>query len=128
MNARNGNYISGHACVTRFLGEILKSKANKMTLKLSDKTEVPPMAFGTGTTFKYRGEVVTEVIEVAWDCGYRWFDTAMKYQTEEGLGDGLKRLMQNKGIKRKEFLVTTKVFGFLVTYDEVSYFCEIGFI
>lgn len=49
-------------------------------------------------------------VELALPIGYRMFDTASLYKTEEHLGVTLKaNLLKNPNIKRKDLFIVTKV-------------------
>ena len=61
---------------------------------------VPMIGFGTSQLADC-GEIVAKAIEL----GYRHIDTAWKYGTEEGVGEGI----QHCGVPRAALFVTTKV-------------------
>ncbi len=70
---------------------------------LSDGNKIPCIGFGTfGFGNSKKG---AEIVKDAISCGYRHFDTASLYGTEEILGEGIK----NSGIAREELFLTTKV-------------------
>jgi len=52
---------------------------------------------------------VVEVVKSAVEVGYRHFDTAFLYDTEESLGKALNGLINNKLISRDDVYITTKV-------------------
>ncbi len=54
-------------------------------------------------------DTVVASVKNAIDVGYRHLDTAFIYQTEEGLGVGLKSKIQDGTVTREELFVTTKV-------------------
>ena len=58
--------------------------------------KIPVLAFGTGTTYFERNDDVTEGILKAFKVGFRYIDTAIMYQTEEGVGNAIKKLI-NEG-------------------------------
>src|SRR3970282_1176478 len=62
--------------------------------------EIPTIGFGTSQLGNC-GEVVANALKV----GYRHIDTAWKYGTEQGVGDGMKA----SGVPRKDIFLTTKV-------------------
>ena len=66
----------------------------------ADGTPVPPIAFGTSQLGDC-GEVVAAALKL----GYRHIDTAWKYGSEQGVGDGIKY----SGVPRDRIFVTTKV-------------------
>jgi 2,5-diketo-D-gluconate reductase B len=61
---------------------------------------MPMIGFGTSQLGDC-GEIVATAIKI----GYRNIDTAWKYGSEEGVGDGIRR----SGIARRELFITTKV-------------------
>lgn len=62
--------------------------------------EIPVIGFGT-SQLGVCGEIVANALKV----GYRHIDTAWKYGTEQGVGDGMKA----SGVPRKDIFLTTKV-------------------
>ena len=55
---------------------------------------LPAIAFGTGTSYFERNNDVTEGIIKAFGAGFRYIDTAIAYQTEEGVGNAVKKLIK----------------------------------
>ena len=51
---------------------------------------LPAIAFGTGTSYFERNNDVTEGIVKAFGAGFRYIDTAIAYQTEEGVGKSIR--------------------------------------
>ena len=78
---------------------------------LSNGVKMPNLAFGT---FKVNEGDDVQIILDAVNVGYRYFDTAAFYNTEEALGKGLKK----SGLPREEFFVTTKVWKTCMGYEE----------
>jgi len=62
--------------------------------------EIPVIGFGTSQLGNC-GEIVANALKV----GYRHIDTAWKYGTEKGVGEGIKA----SGVPRKDIFLTTKV-------------------
>jgi 2,5-diketo-D-gluconate reductase B len=62
--------------------------------------EIPVIGFGTSQLGN-----CAEIVASALGLGYRHIDTAWKYGTEEGVGEGIRL----SGVPRKEILLTTKV-------------------
>lgn len=62
---------------------------------------IPAIGFGTSSIATKCGPIVAEALRV----GYRHIDTAQKYGTERGVGEG----MRASGIARSEIFLTTKV-------------------
>jgi 2,5-diketo-D-gluconate reductase B len=62
--------------------------------------EIPVIGFGTSTLIDC-GEIVAAALE----AGYRHIDTARKYGSERGVGEGIRA----SGVRREHIFVTTKV-------------------
>ncbi len=67
---------------------------------------IPKLGFGTGrigdkTSIDAYGEIVAHALKL----GYRHIDTAWKYKTEKGVGEGIRA----SGVPRDEIFLTTKV-------------------
>jgi len=75
------------------------------TVKLNDGTTMPQI--GLGVWQAESGEETANAVAVALQAGYRMIDTAMVYQNEESVGEGIRR----SGIDRKEIFVTTKLWN-----------------
>lgn len=73
------------------------------TFKLSDGTEIPWVAFGTGTALVRQD--CTDACTLALSTGFTHIDTAQIYQNEEGVGSAISA----SGIPRNSLYVTTKV-------------------
>lgn len=67
--------------------------------------EIPKIGLGT---FPLQGEDLAKVVEAAYDCGYRLFDTADDYRGEAGIGLAVERLA-SRGVKREEYFLQTKI-------------------
>ncbi len=63
---------------------------------------IPPIGLGT---FDLQGRAGLEAMNSAIGAGYRHFDTAQSYGTEENVGKAIRR----SGIDRREFFITTKI-------------------
>ena len=109
------------------------------TLHGISKSKIPAVAFGSGTTYFHRSQDVTQgIIKVtdthvlktlygknspflqAFKVGYRHIDTAIMYNTEDGVGQALKTLLES-GHKREDIYVTTKVWPESYTYQKVRF-------
>jgi len=77
---------------------------------------MPAISFGTGTSFFNRGDEVAAVIGKAYQAGFRSFDCATIYGTEEGLGRGLTSLEA----ARENLFVTTKTPDWAWTQDQIE--------
>ncbi|MDO4164185.1 MAG: aldo/keto reductase [Bacteroides sp.] len=76
------------------------------TVLLNSGYEMP--IFGLGT-FSLSSSQAEESVYNALKVGVRLFDTADIYGNETGVGRGLKRGMQDFGIKREDIFITTKL-------------------
>jgi 2,5-diketo-D-gluconate reductase B len=63
--------------------------------------EIPQIGFGTSGL----GDKAGDIVAAALKAGYRHIDTAWKYGTERGVGEG----MRASGLRREEIFLTTKV-------------------
>lgn len=79
------------------------------TFTLNNGLEIPCIGFGTyNAADKGNGGMIPAAIE----AGYRYFDTASIYDTEDDLGNAIKA----SGIPREEFFIASKVW-----IDEMGY-------
>lgn len=72
-------------------------------LTLSDGTQTPWIAFGTGTAFY--GQEVTNAIQLAIENGFTHLDCAQIYSNEESAGKGISASKK----PRSELYITTKL-------------------
>ena len=70
---------------------------------------MPLIGFGTFPLPK--SEDTENIIYEAIKVGYRKFDTAFHYNNEESVGAGIKKAIQEDGLKREDFFVTTKIWN-----------------
>jgi len=89
---------------TRATGIATTSPIPYFTLHTGRK--IPAMALGT---WKSPNEEVASAVFHAIKDGYRHIDTASHYENEEGVGAGIKRAIEELGVKRSELFVTTKI-------------------
>lgn len=85
---------------------------NKKIFRLNSGLEIPAIGFGTWR-INDEGEGL-RIVRDAIACGYRFFDTASFYETEEILGQALKE----SGINREEFILESKLWHDERGYDE----------
>ena len=76
------------------------------TVKLNSGYEMPIIGLGTWTQ---NDEETANSIYSALENGYRLIDTAQYYGNEKGVGDGLKRAINNGIVTREEVFITTKI-------------------
>nr|QLI62145.1 alcohol dehydrogenase 4 [Streltzoviella insularis] len=87
------------------------------TFKLNNGKEMPAIALGTYLGFDQNGIVkpqdkqVVKVVEHAIDVGYRHFDTASVYSTEEQLGEGVRNKIEEGKVIREDLFITTKLWN-----------------
>lgn len=77
-------------------------------IKMINGVEIPVLGFGT-----YKAADGEGVLEKAIECGYRYFDTASFYETEEALG----RAVAHSGLGRKDFFIASKLWKDEMGYD-----------
>ncbi|KAJ7510050.1 NADP-dependent oxidoreductase domain-containing protein [Mycena galericulata] len=73
------------------------------SLKLLDGSEIPSLAYGTGTALF--GKDCANAIKLAIDCGFTHLDGAQIYNNEDSLGAGIKAA----GKPRSELYIVTKL-------------------
>lgn len=79
----------------------MMNEKNENRFVLNNGVLIPDVAFGT---YKAAAGNTSEVILKAIEVGYRCFDTASFYGTEEYLAEAIKQ----SGIPREEFFITSK--------------------
>ncbi|KAI0315333.1 NADP-dependent oxidoreductase domain-containing protein [Amylostereum chailletii] len=75
------------------------------TFKLNDGTEIPAIAFGTGSVHK--GEDVSGLVDNALQAGFSHIDTSAICKNEEYVGTAIRE----SGLDRSELYITTKFDG-----------------
>ncbi len=83
------------------------------TYILSNGQQIPCLGFGT---YNPTGGDNVKIIQTAIEAGYRYFDTASKYETERDLG----RALKESGIDRKEFFIASKAWIDEMGYEETK--------
>ena len=76
---------------------------------LNNEVEMPILGLGT---YNMKGSIADNIIQWAYDEGYRHFDTATYYHNEEDLGRAFKNYPRN------ELFVTTKIWPNEFGYDK----------
>jgi diketogulonate reductase-like aldo/keto reductase len=74
--------------------------------KLNNGQRIPKIALGTWQT---PNDVAATAVAAAIDAGYRHIDTAIAYENEAGVGEGLKAALKATGIHRESVFITTKI-------------------
>ena len=83
------------------------------TYELNNGMHNPCLGFGT---FKSADGKNAEVLKMAIDAGYRYFDTASFYETETYLAEAIK----DSGLKREDFFITSKAWKTEMGYENVK--------
>jgi 2,5-diketo-D-gluconate reductase A len=74
------------------------------TITLDNGVEIPQLGLGV---WQVENDIVTGVVEAAFEAGYRHIDTAAIYGNEEGVG----KAIAASGIPRDELFITTKLWN-----------------
>ncbi|XP_059058852.1 aldo-keto reductase AKR2E4-like [Achroia grisella] len=86
-------------------------------LLLNNRREIPAIALGTFLGFDQNGVVksidkqLCNVVLNAIDLGYRHFDTASVYNTEEEIGEATQKKIAEGAVTRDELFLTTKLWN-----------------
>lgn len=83
---------------------------NIPVFKMHDGYKIPAVGFGTSSVI---GKSGAESLESALKNGYRLIDTAIRYENEGAVGEGIRR----SSVPREEVFVTSKLRGGLYDYD-----------
>lgn len=83
------------------------------TYTLNNGVRIPCLGYGTYKTADGKN---ADVLEMAIQAGYRYFDTASFYGTESYLGEAIKR----SGLPRKDFFIASKAWKDQMGYDVVK--------
>ena len=78
----------------------------KHTVLLNNGIEMPILGLGT---FQLTPEQAADSTYWALSAGYRLIDTASAYDNEEGVGQGIKRAIDEGIVTREEIFITTKL-------------------
>lgn len=92
--------------------------------RLYTGAEIPAVGLGTFGSDKYSAEEIAQAVYGAVSCGYRLIDCASVYQNEKEIGGALRRLFQEKIVKREELFVTGKVWNDMHGEGQVEVSCR----
>jgi 2,5-diketo-D-gluconate reductase A len=81
------------------------------TYTMNDGRHIPAIGFGT---YPMREEECVAAVAGAIEVGYRLIDTAVNYENESEVGEGVRR----SGVPREELFVTSKIPGRHHGYDD----------
>ena len=87
------------------------------TYTLNNGVKIPCVAYGT---YKAADEHGADIITAAVEEGYRYFDTASFYETEEYVAEAIRR----SGLPREDFFIATKLWKEEMGYEEALAACE----
>ena len=90
------------------MGDFMKSIYDTYTL--NNGVKIPCVAYGT---YKAKDENGADIITAAVEEGYRYFDTASYYETEEYVAEAIRR----SGLPREEFFIATKLWKDQMGYE-----------
>lgn len=83
------------------------------TYTLNNGVKIPCLGFGT---YNAKDTDTEAIIKLAIEAGYRYFDTASYYKTEDMLG----RAIKESGIPRNEFFIVSKLWVNEMGYEEAK--------
>ncbi len=92
--------------------------------RLYTGAKIPAVGLGTFGSDKYTAEEIAQAVYGAVSCGYRLIDCASVYQNEKEIGGALRRLFQEKIVKREELFVTGKVWNDMHGEGQVEVSCR----
>ena len=81
---------------------------------LYNGVKIPKIGFGT---WQIPQDIAVSAVKEAVEVGYRHIDTALAYNNEKGVGEGIRR----SGINREEIFITSKLPAEIKGYDEALY-------
>lgn len=103
ISSNNTNNASSNA---EALSSNIEFNFETQTVKLNSGYEMPILGLGTWTQ---DDEETANSVYYALEDGYRLIDTAQYYGNEKGVGDGLKRAINDGIVTREEVFITTKI-------------------
>ncbi|XP_028039842.1 aldo-keto reductase AKR2E4-like isoform X1 [Bombyx mandarina] len=95
----------------------LASTMEVPSLKMNNGRDMPAIGLGTYLGFDQNGVVTSknkqlrDVVMRAIDVGYRHFDTASVYETEQEIGEAVKMKVEEGVVKREDIFITTKLWN-----------------
>lgn len=85
---------------------------------LSSSHEIPSVALGT---YNLPAHETTAIVEAALDSGYRHFDTAVLYDNEREVAEGISNwLKRNPHVKREQIFYNTKLWNTQFGYEKAK--------
>ena len=89
-------------------------------MKLRDGAFYLDVTLGVGTGFKQWHQATVDNIILGTEVGYKMVDTAMYYNNEDAVGEAVKKLIDEKKLKREDIMIQTKIIGHTVSYQQVK--------
>ncbi|MDE6475690.1 MAG: aldo/keto reductase [Erysipelotrichaceae bacterium] len=87
-------------------------------ITLNNEEKIPQLGFGV---YQISKEETAQAVYEAIKIGYRLIDTAIAYDNEEEVGDGIQRAIKEGLVTREELCITTKLFVHnVVNYEEAT--------
>ena len=83
--------------------------------KLNNGQKIPKIALGTWQT---PNDEAATAVATAIEAGYRHIDTALAYENESGVGEGLKAGLKSTGLHRESIFIASKIPAEVKDYDE----------
>lgn len=84
---------------------------------LNNGVQMPMVGFGV---FEIPAEQTAGCVFDALESGYRLIDTAQAYYNKKEVGDGIQRAIKERGIRRKDIFLTTKVWVTEFGYEKAK--------
>lgn len=106
--------------MTQNLEKIDPAKVPQRLLRGGDT--IPGIGMGTFGSDRFSGQDIATAVEGAGEIGFRLFDCASVYGNEDLIGKSFKNIMQ-KGIKREELFITSKVWNDMHGKGDVMISC-----
>ncbi|XP_036044042.1 aldo-keto reductase family 1 member C21-like isoform X2 [Onychomys torridus] len=85
----------------------MNSKCQRV--ELNDGHFIPVLGFGTAVPLEVPRSKIKELTKIAIDAGFRHFDSASVYKTEDYVGEVIRSKIADGTVKREDIFYTTKV-------------------
>ncbi|XP_005071810.1 aldo-keto reductase family 1 member C21 [Mesocricetus auratus] len=85
----------------------MNSKCQRV--ELNDGHFIPVLGLGTAIPIKFPKSMIKELTKVAIDAGFRHFDCASIYKTEEYVGESIRTKIADGTVRREDIFYTSKV-------------------
>ncbi|KAL1764523.1 aldo-keto reductase family 1 member C21-like [Sigmodon hispidus] len=78
-------------------------------VELNDGHSIPVLGFGTAVSDEFPKSKIKEVVKIAIDAGFRHFDSASIYKTEDYVGEVIRSKISEGTVRREDIFYTSKV-------------------